>query len=68
MTQESAPLRAFLVDDEPLALERLQRLLAAFPEIQIIGTATDPSVAAAALNSPDDCQSTCSSSISRCRA
>ena len=50
MTQESAPLRAFLVDDEHLALERLRRLLAAFPEIQITGTATDPSVAVAALN------------------
>ena len=54
MTQESAPLRAFLVDDEHLALERLQRLLAAFPEIQIAGTATDPSVAVSALNSPDE--------------
>ncbi len=50
MTQESAPLRAFLVDDEHLALERLQRLLAAFPEIQITGTTTDPSAAVANLN------------------
>jgi len=50
MTRETAPVRAFLVDDEPLALERLQRLLAAFPEIQIIGTATDPSAAVATLN------------------
>ena len=50
MTRESAPLRAFLVDDEPLALERLQRLLAAFPEIQITGTATDPAPAVATLN------------------
>ena len=33
---ETSPLRAYLVDDEHLALERLQRLLAAFPEIQII--------------------------------
>ena len=54
MTQESGSLRAFLVDDEHLALERLQRLLAAFPEIQITGTATDPSVAVSALNSPDE--------------
>ncbi len=50
MTQEPSPLRAFLVDDEPLALERLQRLLAAFPEIQIMGTATDPDAAVTALN------------------
>jgi two-component system, LytTR family, response regulator len=47
---ENAPLRAFLVDDEPLALERLQRLLAGFPELQIAGTATDPAVAVSALN------------------
>jgi two-component system, LytTR family, response regulator len=50
MTRDSTPLRAFLIDDEPLALERLQRLLATFPEIQIIGTATDPSAAVATLN------------------
>jgi two-component system, LytTR family, response regulator len=47
---ENAPLRAFLVDDEPLALERLQRLLAGFPELQIAGTATDPAAAVSALN------------------
>ncbi len=50
MTREAAPLRAFLVDDEHLALERLQRLLTAFPEIQITGTATDPAAAVATLN------------------
>jgi len=50
MTRDVAPVRAFLIDDEPLALERLQRLLTAFPEIQIIGTATDPSVAVTTLN------------------
>ncbi|MGA9587626.1 MAG: LytTR family DNA-binding domain-containing protein [Terracidiphilus sp.] len=53
MTGETSPLRAFLVDDEPLALERLQRLLAAFPEIQIIGAATDPTTAVATLNGSD---------------
>jgi two-component system LytT family response regulator len=37
-----APLRAYLVDDEPLAVERLARLLAAFAELNIDGTATDP--------------------------
>jgi two-component system LytT family response regulator len=50
MTPESAPLRAFLVDDEPLAIERLQRLLAGFSEIAIIGAATDPANAVATLN------------------
>jgi len=47
---DPAPLRAYLVDDEPLALERLQRLLASFPEIQIAGSATDPAAAVSALN------------------
>jgi two-component system LytT family response regulator len=50
MTLESAPLRAFLVDDEPLAIERLQRLLAGFSEIAIIGAATDPAIAVTTLN------------------
>ena len=50
MTSETAPLRSFLVDDEPLALERLHRLLAASPEIEVTGTATDPSAAIATLN------------------
>ena len=47
---EAAPLRAFLVDDEPLALERLERLLASFPELQIAGKAHDPEEAVSALN------------------
>ena len=50
---EASPLRAFLVDDEPLALERLQRLLAQFPEFHIAGSATDPAQAIAALNTVD---------------
>jgi len=37
--------RAYLVDDEPLAIERLQRLLANFEEVQIAGTSTDPAEA-----------------------
>jgi two-component system LytT family response regulator len=53
MTTEAPPLRAFLVDDELLALERLQRLLASFSQIQILGSATDPSAAVTALNRPD---------------
>jgi two-component system LytT family response regulator len=50
MTRDTSSLRAFLVDDEPLALERLQRQLAAFPQIHVSGTATDPSAAVTALN------------------
>lgn len=47
-----APLHAYLVDDEPLALERLQRLLAEFPSIHIEGKATDPARALEFLRSP----------------
>lgn len=42
---EAAPLRAYLVDDEPLALERLARLLGGFEEITIAGSTTDPAEA-----------------------
>jgi two-component system, LytTR family, response regulator len=48
---ESAPLRAYLVDDEPLAIERLQRLLAPFQSIHVDGSATDPSQAVDYINS-----------------
>ena len=41
----AATIRAYLVDDEPLALERLGRLLASFEEITIAGKATDPAEA-----------------------
>jgi two-component system LytT family response regulator len=41
----TAPLRAYLVDDEPLALDRLTRLLANFEGVTIAGTATDPAEA-----------------------
>jgi two-component system LytT family response regulator len=47
---EPAPLRAFLVDDEPLAIERLTRMLAPFKSIAIAGSATDPALALEALN------------------
>ena len=53
MTSEAASLRAYLVDDEVLAIERLRRMLAAFPEIEIAGAATDPAEAVAALNDPN---------------
>jgi two-component system LytT family response regulator len=44
------PLRAYLVDDEPLALERLSRLLRAHPEVAIAGSATDPAAALESLS------------------
>jgi len=52
MTNAST-LRAYLVDDEPLALERLQRLLGHLQQLQIVGSASDPAEAVAALNSAD---------------
>jgi two-component system, LytTR family, response regulator len=42
---ESAPLRACIVDDERLAIERLERLLAKFPQLRVVGTAIDPAAA-----------------------
>jgi two-component system response regulator AlgR len=38
---ELAPLRTLLVDDEPLAIERLQILCARVPGLHLVGTATD---------------------------
>ena len=51
MTMETAPLRAYLVDDELLAIERLARLLAGFDSLRIAGSATDPAQALEYLNS-----------------
>jgi two-component system LytT family response regulator len=42
-------IRAFLVDDEALALRRLSRLLEATRRVEIVGTATDPEVAVSAI-------------------
>jgi two-component system LytT family response regulator len=42
---ETLPLRAYLVDDEPLALERLSRLLSSFDGLVVAGSATDPAKA-----------------------
>jgi two-component system, LytTR family, response regulator len=50
MQMQTAPLRAYLVDDEPLAIERLKRLLAGFDTICIAGSATDPALALKVLN------------------
>ena len=36
------PIRAFLIDDEPLALTRLARLLEASGRVEVVGRATDP--------------------------
>jgi two-component system LytT family response regulator len=47
---ENAPLRAYLVDDEPLAIERLQRLLANAGGLLIAGSATNPAVALDYMN------------------
>ena len=47
---EAAPISAYLVDDESLAIERLTRLLGGFDSIRIIGSATDPAQALAYLD------------------
>jgi len=46
----SQPLRVYLVDDEPLAVERLERLLGESPGVAIAGTSTDPETAIQFLN------------------
>ncbi len=48
---DNSRLRAYLVDDEPLAIERLERLLANTGDLHIAGSATDPSQALDFLNS-----------------
>ncbi len=47
-----APLRAYLVDDESLAIERLSRLLEKFDGLSVVGSATDPAMALAELQGP----------------
>jgi two-component system, LytTR family, response regulator len=50
-------LRVYLVDDEPLALQRLKRLLNQTGRVDVVGCSTDPEEAIAALQSevPDVC-------------
>lgn len=50
-------LRAYLVDDEPLALERLHRLLDRTGRVEVTGATTNPEEAVAALTAapPDLC-------------
>lgn len=45
MSATQSPLRIFLVDDEPLALKRLARLLKATGRVQVVGSTTDPEAA-----------------------
>lgn len=40
-TAQDAPLRALLVDDEPLAIERMQVLCAELDGLSVVGTASD---------------------------
>jgi two-component system LytT family response regulator len=47
---ENTALRAYLVDDESLAIERLTRLLGEFEGLTIVGSATDPQAALATLS------------------
>jgi two-component system response regulator AlgR len=42
---EAKPLRTLLVDDEPLAIERLQILCARVPGLHLVGTASDGAAA-----------------------
>jgi len=50
-------LRAYLVDDEPLALERLRRLLERTGLVEVVGSTTEPETALTDLtaNPPDVC-------------
>lgn len=50
-------LRAYLVDDEPLAVERLRRLLEQTGRVDVTGSSTEPEQAVAVLTGdpPDVC-------------
>jgi two-component system LytT family response regulator len=50
----AAALHAYLVDDEPLAIERLSRLLEKYDSLHVAGSATDPQQAVQFLNGPND--------------
>ena len=51
MKERADLLGAYLVDDEPLALKRLNKLLAATESVQVLGRTTEPDEALAFLNS-----------------
>ncbi|MDZ4308503.1 LytTR family DNA-binding domain-containing protein [Allopontixanthobacter sp.] len=42
---ENAPLRTLIVDDEPLAVERMQVICARLNDLQVVGTASDGAAA-----------------------
>src|SRR5258707_770331 len=42
---DKGPLKTLLVDDEPLAIERLQILCSRVPELNLVGTASDGAAA-----------------------
>ncbi|MBS0482692.1 MAG: response regulator transcription factor [Proteobacteria bacterium] len=46
---DPAPLRTLVVDDEPLALERMQHICLALAGVKVIGTAQDGAAALAAI-------------------
>jgi two-component system LytT family response regulator len=48
-------MRAFVVDDEPLAVKRLSRMLAETGRVEVVGTSSDPvdALSALAANAPD---------------
>jgi len=50
---EATALRAYLVDDEPLAIERLARLLSSYDSLRVVGSATNPALAAEFLNTAE---------------
>lgn len=45
----TSPLRALIVDDEPLARQRLRRLLAALPDVDVVGEAEHAGAALGAV-------------------
>jgi two-component system LytT family response regulator len=55
MPDRASPLRALIVDDEPLARERLRELLADADDVSVVGTAVDGPAAVDALreHAPD---------------
>src|SRR5882762_7430017 len=42
INNSNPPIRSFVVDDEPLAVKRLSRLLKATRRVEIVGSSTDP--------------------------